>query len=756
MLSMKGILLALCCIIFLGCEKTTTLPSKSSPETPTTPSKNTETDLQPTITPAPTPIAKTTEATDSKPNILFIIADDMGVDTLSSYNLSNAPANTPILNGLAESGITFDNAWATPMCTTTRATILTGLHGVHSGVTYVPAPLPASTQILQAYLAETLDNSINTAVFGKWHVGGGTPPLDHPAQFGVPYYAGNLSGNLTNYFDWELVINGKAVSSNEYHTTKITQLAMDWIKQQDKPWFAWIAYSAPHSPFHLPPDALHSANLADEKNAIDDNPRPYFLAAIEAIDTEVGRLLASLDDDTLDNTIVIFLGDNGSPRSVIDKDVFPASHGKKTLYEGGIRVPLIISGKKLLNPNRRSDALVHSVDLFATIAELQGAPLPAFSDSHSVAKLLFEDDDHQSNRQYNYSEFELHQQTHWAVRNARYKYIRFHDGTEALFDLTFDLKEATNLIDSESLKNITDELKNVGLNLRKPLPVNTTDTSINMTDIIFTQRSFNCKDYIGKYTADAKDIGQNKPFISELSISADNTHCLFSSNGIPNHAFNDGNTPFPHAVAEIQEHFKVVQSPVFADAATPLSLRIDNAILLNGVKVDVLAAGCFGVGNGKIGCNDDNQPWRYDPMHQANGFNVDRHNAHAQPDGAYHYHGPAPVLFNQNNDQVSGVIGFAADGFPIVGPYFNDGTQIRKAISSYRLKNGSRPITNNAPGGQYDGQFRDDYEFIKGLGDLDECNGMSINGQYSYFVTEHFPYLIGCFMGTPDASFFKR
>jgi hypothetical protein len=142
-------------------------------------------------------------------------------------------------------------------------------------------------------------------------------------------------------------------------------------------------------------------------------------------------------------------------------------------------------------------------------------------------------------------------------------------------------------------------------------------------------------------------------------------------------------------------------------------------------------------------------------MHGPNGFNVDSNNAHAQPDGAYHYHGPPPI-FNGDSGTPSGVIGFAADGYPIFGPYFDANGVIRKANASYRLKSGNRPSGAGDPGGSYDGTFRDDYEYVAGQGDLDECNGMTVNGQYGYYVTEAFPYLVGCFMGTPDPSFNKR
>ncbi len=235
---------------------------------------------------------------------------------------------------------------------------------------------------------------------------------------------------------------------------------------------------------------------------------------------------------------------------------------------------------------------------------------------------------------------------------------------------------------------------------------------------------------------------------------ADDT-CTFISNAIPNHDFNDAGG-FVNGVSEQDQSFTITASPQKNTTTTALSLQYDNAILLNGVKVDLLAAGCFGVGNGKIGCHDMTTPWRYDPMSPNADFGTDSHNAHTQPNGLYHYHGNPKALFDDSDSSVaSPVIGFAADGFPIFGSYFDDNGTIRKALSSYQLKNGSRPSDGNNPSGIYDGTFVDDYEYIKTSGDLDECNGMTVNGIYGYYVTESYPHVLGCFKGTPDESFLK-
>ena len=104
----------------------------------------------------------------------------------------------------------------------------------------------------------------------------------------------------------------------------------------------------------------------------------------------------------------------------------------------------------------------------------------------------------------------------------------------------------------------------------------------------------------------------------------------------------------------------------------------------------------------------------------------------------------------------SPVIGFAADGFPVYGSYFldPDSGAVRKAVSGYTLKAGNRPISATDPGGVYDGRYIDDYEFTDS-GDLDACNGMTVNGQYGYYVTDAYPWVIACFLGTPDPSFNK-
>jgi len=724
--------------VLFNCGGSSTKSEASTPIIPETPS---------------TPETPTTPTPSSSPNILLIIADDQGVDASAQYSYSSDVPNTPALDTLASQGIVFEHTWATPACTTTRATMMTGQFGINSGVTYVPAKMDSNLQTLPKYI-KAANSNYTTAAFGKWHLGGGNADINHPLDSGFDYYAGNINGTIDDYYNWPLVINGQTSTSTEYHTTKVTELALDWINQQSKPWFAWLAYVAPHSPFHLPPTSLQNrAELSGNATDIANNKRAYYLAAIEALDTEIGYLLAGMSAETLANTVIIYIGDNGTPAPVIDHTVFAQGHNKDSLYEGGILVPMIISGKGVERINSRESALINSTDLFATIGELTGINNSSINDSVSFASLLVDATANTNNREFNYAEFQSDSETGWTVRNNTYKLIHRDDGSEQLFNLQNSVDESTDLLQTnDNYSDIVALLTNYANTVRQV----TTQAPIDITNQVLTNQSSNCQEYAENYQSNVMDVNRSQVFTGSLEISVANGKCSFHTNEIPNHDFNDGSSAFPNNVSEQNKTFAITTSPTFANSTTELDLTTDNAILLNGVKVDLIAAACFGVSNGKIGCNDMQQAWRYDPTFAANGFKVDSHNAHVQPDGSYHYHASPKALFNSDSsDSVSPVIGFAADGFPIYGSYFDDNGVIRKAFSSYRLKSGTRPTSNSQPGGNYDGSYRDDYEYIANDGDLDECNGMMVNGHYAYFITDSFPYILNCFKGTPDPSFNK-
>ncbi|MEZ5381552.1 MAG: YHYH protein [Microthrixaceae bacterium] len=287
---------------------------------------------------------------------------------------------------------------------------------------------------------------------------------------------------------------------------------------------------------------------------------------------------------------------------------------------------------------------------------------------------------------------------------------------------------------------------------------------VDITDTILTNTSADCGDYDVTLTASVNDITRQIMFDSGVTLTAGADSCSLASNNIPNHDFNDETADFATDVAEVPRAFTIIRNPERAAAPTPLEQQTYDGVLLNGVVIDLLSAGCYrpdgqgadADGNVAIGCSADD-PWLTNPLGTDHLFGADAHNAHTQPDGTYHYHGNPLALFDDNpGPDGSPLIGFAADGFPIFGSYFVDPEtgEVRKAVSGYELRDGDRPAGDANPPGAYDGTYYDDYEFT-GSGDLDECNGMEVDGQYGYYVTDEYPYLMFCLSGTPDPSFGK-
>lgn len=287
--------------------------------------------------------------------------------------------------------------------------------------------------------------------------------------------------------------------------------------------------------------------------------------------------------------------------------------------------------------------------------------------------------------------------------------------------------------------------------------------SQNITDRILTERSGDCADYASTYVATPQDVQNRRDHLAEITITVEGATCKVQSNALPNHDFNTQDARFATPVRETNTALSIPRTPKPAAQTTALSQRSYDAVLLNGVVVDLLSAGCYRPqerradrnGNVHAGCSS-RDPWLLDPLGPGTDFGTDAHNAHTQPDGRYHYHGNPMALFDDApGPEGSPVIGFAADGFPIFGSYFVDNTgQLRKAQSSYSLRQGQRPSGANGPGGRYDGTYVDDYLYT-GTGDLDACNGMTVNGQYGYYVTDSYPWIMNCFKGTPDRSFAK-
>lgn len=376
---------------------------------------------------------------DSDRNILLIIADDLGKDAMPGFTEGTLKPATPTLNSLAANGLTFTNLWVTPTCAPTRASIITGRHGFRTGVTRSGAELASTETTLQAYIANTSDRPYKTAVVGKWHLA--RSPSFNPESMGIDYYAGILSADVDDYYAWPLTADGVTTNETGYSTEVLTDLAIEWVQAQDDSWFLWLAYNAPHTPFHTPPADTHvQGTLPPYQQGMDG--LPYYLAAIESMDFHIGRLLDSLSPAERAETTVIFIGDNGSPRQAVQAP-YTTSTSKGSVYQGGINTPMLVSGGQLQRQGT-DESVISSTDLFATIAELAGVPVTQIHDSQSFSPLLSAAAPH---RDYVYSGIEEAGTGMWtAARGDRFKLIVRPNGDEEMFDLLSDPYERTDLM----------------------------------------------------------------------------------------------------------------------------------------------------------------------------------------------------------------------------------------------------------------------------------------------------------------------
>ncbi|NOX59766.1 MAG: sulfatase-like hydrolase/transferase [Planctomycetes bacterium] len=387
-------------------------------------------------------------------NVLLIIADDLGVANIGAYTRGIAPdagdpPPTPVIDNLSSNGILFRNAWATPVCSSTRAALYTGRHGFRNGVRRVvlPGVLPLSQD--ETLFAELLsDVGYTNALVGKWHLGIGDEVggVDAPREAGFDRYAGRPTGTLPDYYMWSRTIDGVTATETGYATTVCVDDALSWIAEQTTPWTCTVAFNAPHSPFQDPPPGLHSFDLS----LADDTLR--YKAMIEAMDTEIGRLIAGIGSD-VDNTVIIFLGDNGTPASVTEA---PYTSNKGEIYDGGIRVPFIISGPTVSDGNRESLELIHATDVFATILEIAGVNAPTAIpdvaiDGVSLVPLML-DSNAVLAREFIYSEYVpgVLQASMFAVRDAQYKLVQ-QAGVFEFYDLIANPFEFPDLLTLGSL-----------------------------------------------------------------------------------------------------------------------------------------------------------------------------------------------------------------------------------------------------------------------------------------------------------------
>jgi arylsulfatase A len=316
----------------------------------------------------------------AQPNILHILTDDMGWTALSCYG--NKDLQTPNLDRLAAQGMRFTQAYADAQCSPTRAAFLSGQYGARTGVfkvlnekepSFAPMRSAEAKDALgpeTATLATTLRQAGYTmGISGKWHIANN--------------YAVAALRKREGYFDAYGFDFAGPANGNEHHEDKtVTAITDDIIgfieANRSKPWFAFAAHFSPHTKLEAPESliAKHVARgfkrSANDEGSSTERPIANYLAMLEHLDNEVGRLLAKLDELRLsDNTLVIFTSDNGGLSRVTNNA--PLREGKGSPYEGGIRVPLLVRWPGKVKAGSECDVPVHTVDFYPTFIKVASA-----------------------------------------------------------------------------------------------------------------------------------------------------------------------------------------------------------------------------------------------------------------------------------------------------------------------------------------------------------------------------------------------
>ena len=322
------------------------------------------------------------------PNVVYILSDDQGWKDVGYHG---SDIRTPNIDALAAGGARLEQFYAQPMCTPTRAALMTGRYPFRYGLqtavilsshTY---GLPTDEWLLPQALK---DAGYETAIVGKWHLGHADPKY-WPRQRGFDHQYGPLIGEI-DYFtheqhgvvDW--FRDNKLVREPGYSTTLLGDDAVKLIEAHDAatPLFLYLAFNAPHTPYQAPQDAL------DKYSGIADPSRRAYAAQISAMDAEIGRVVAALDKKGMrDNTLIIFHSDNGGTRNAmfagegdmskikLPVDNGPYRDGKGSLYEGGVRVISLANWPGRIKPGTTVEGIIHVVDMYPTLVGLAGGKL---------------------------------------------------------------------------------------------------------------------------------------------------------------------------------------------------------------------------------------------------------------------------------------------------------------------------------------------------------------------------------------------
>lgn len=400
-------------------------------------------------------------AADRPPNVVLILMDDMGWRDVGF--MGNSYIETPHLDRLASRGLVFTQAYASaPNCAPTRACLMSGQYTPRHGIYTVVDPRQPNGspwhKMLGSESRSELDTDVitvaeslqsggyATAFFGMWNLGRGrSGPMTPGGQgFQRVVFPENLNFGKDAYFN----------ERGEYLSDRLMDSVLDFVEQnQERPFFVYLPDHAVHAPYEPKPELLKKYEAKASRIDADRRNDPTHAATVEAVDQNVGRLLDTLDRLQLtDNTLVIFTSDNGGTNTYTP----PLRGGKGALYEGGIRVPLVVAGAGIKNPGRTIDVPVASIDWYPTLLELAGIERPRqVLDGISLVPLLQGKPAITRDRLFwHFPCYVGRNGPASAVRDGNWKLLEFFEdgGRRELYDLAADPAEETDLSKSNPQK----------------------------------------------------------------------------------------------------------------------------------------------------------------------------------------------------------------------------------------------------------------------------------------------------------------
>lgn len=376
------------------------------------------------------------------PNVILILTDDQGWGDLSLNG--NLDISTPNIDQLGRTGAQFDRFFVSPVCSPTRAEILTGRYHVRGGV-YSTSAGGERLDIEEQTLAEVFQSAgYQTAAYGKWHNGMQAP--FHPNSRGFDDFYGFCSGHWGNYYNPLLEHNGNLVKGDGFIIDDLTQHGIDFIKKNEKrPFFLYLPYNTPHSPMQVPDrfwenfkgkelSQLGSSGPFKTQEQM-DHARAA-LAMCENIDWNVGRILDQLNKSNLsENTIVIYLSDNGPNGNRWNGGM----KGRKgSTDEGGVRSPMIVNWPNKIAPGMVIEEIASGIDILPTLKDLTGIMSPPKNplDGVSLQPLLLQNNSVWKDRPiFNYWRGKM------SVRNQNYRL----DNDDQLFDMRIDPNQTRDI-----------------------------------------------------------------------------------------------------------------------------------------------------------------------------------------------------------------------------------------------------------------------------------------------------------------------